>query len=208
MATMPNRTLNPDFLLTPVTACARASYAAICKDAMAYLLMAHLQCFYCGCRSAQKQDGHIRTWQCEKCQAVNHLDEVCLLSCPRKGPRLIANVPTCRKARSQTLRLWSPLRKSDTPKIPVAPSLLSSDLRTRRSFVPPASKTNLSSPRTWLIISLHLPTRDTRHLRHPTLRTKSLSNNDTLQCARIANPGFWSSCGRQAMLRKRTTWGG
>lgn len=80
MAAPASRNLNPDLLLTPIIACARASHAAICKDAMAYLLMSHLVCFYCGCRSAQKQDGKVRKWQCEKCQAVNHLDNVCLLS--------------------------------------------------------------------------------------------------------------------------------
>lgn len=125
-----------------------------------------------------------------------------------KGPRLVANVTTCRMARSQTLRLWSPRRKSDTPKTPVAPSLQSSNSPTRRSFVPPASKTSLSSPRTWPIICLHLPTRDTRPLRHPTLRIKSLSNSGTLQYASIANREFWSGCGRPAMPRRRTTWGG
>ncbi|KAI9715959.1 MAG: hypothetical protein M1812_005593 [Candelaria pacifica] len=42
---------------------------------MPSLLRRRPTCFYCGCRSAQKQDGHIRQWRCEKCEAVNYLDE-------------------------------------------------------------------------------------------------------------------------------------
>ncbi|KAL6714945.1 hypothetical protein ACLMJK_007205 [Lecanora helva] len=34
-----------------------------------------LVCFYCGCRSAHTRTSQIRRWQCEKCEAVNHLDE-------------------------------------------------------------------------------------------------------------------------------------
>lgn len=32
-------------------------------------------CFYCGKRSSQKQSGPVRQWQCESCDAINHLDE-------------------------------------------------------------------------------------------------------------------------------------
>ncbi|KAH0536085.1 hypothetical protein FGG08_007012 [Glutinoglossum americanum] len=42
---------------------------------MVPLLRKGLVCFYCGCRSKQKQDGTIRKWQCKNCDAVNHLDE-------------------------------------------------------------------------------------------------------------------------------------
>ena len=45
---------------------------------MAPLLRRRLLCFYCGCRSAQKATSDLRQWQCENCEAVNHLDEVCL----------------------------------------------------------------------------------------------------------------------------------
>ncbi|KAI9733252.1 MAG: hypothetical protein M1834_003336 [Cirrosporium novae-zelandiae] len=39
------------------------------------LLHRHLVCFYCGRRSAKKQDGKVRKWECENCEAVNYLDE-------------------------------------------------------------------------------------------------------------------------------------
>ncbi|KZF25754.1 hypothetical protein L228DRAFT_280970 [Xylona heveae TC161] len=41
---------------------------------MVALLKRHLVCFYCGSRSAQKQNGSVSCWQCEKCEAVNYLD--------------------------------------------------------------------------------------------------------------------------------------
>ncbi|KAJ9665111.1 hypothetical protein H2201_004771 [Coniosporium apollinis] len=43
---------------------------------MPTLLRRNLTCFYCGNRSSKKQDGKVRQWQCETCQAVNYLDEV------------------------------------------------------------------------------------------------------------------------------------
>ncbi|OCL01354.1 hypothetical protein AOQ84DRAFT_306862 [Glonium stellatum] len=42
---------------------------------MPALLRRNLACFYCGRRSAKKQTGQIRQWQCENCEAVNYLDE-------------------------------------------------------------------------------------------------------------------------------------
>ena len=33
-------------------------------------------CFYCGCRSAKSLPADIRRWDCQKCEAVNWLDEV------------------------------------------------------------------------------------------------------------------------------------
>ena len=33
-------------------------------------------CFYCNRRSAQDRKAGVRQWQCEQCEAVNHLDEV------------------------------------------------------------------------------------------------------------------------------------
>ena len=38
-----------------------------------------LVCFYCNRRSTQKQDGTVRQWDCESCDATNYLDEVSLL---------------------------------------------------------------------------------------------------------------------------------
>lgn len=45
---------------------------------MSQLLRRKLVCFYCNRRSAQDRKHGIRQWQCERCDAVNHLDEVCL----------------------------------------------------------------------------------------------------------------------------------
>ncbi|KAL8647462.1 MAG: hypothetical protein Q9210_005545 [Variospora velana] len=42
---------------------------------MSQLLRRKLICFYCNRRSAQNRKHGIRQWQCEKCDAVNHLDE-------------------------------------------------------------------------------------------------------------------------------------
>ncbi|KAH0548622.1 hypothetical protein GP486_007834 [Trichoglossum hirsutum] len=42
---------------------------------MVPLLRKGLVCFYCGCRSKQKQDGKVRQWLCKNCDAVNYLDE-------------------------------------------------------------------------------------------------------------------------------------
>ena len=141
-ATMAKRNLNPKVFLTPTST---TSYAAICRDAMASLLRRKLVCFYCGCRSAQKQDGRVRRWQCEKCEAVNHLDEVCLFFLSFRGPGHIANVVGPRMATSQILRPWNPLRKSDTPEVSLDPFLQSSHPRTRPSSVRRASKTSISS---------------------------------------------------------------
>lgn len=47
------------------------------KNAMSFFLPRRKPiCFYCGCRSANKRDGEVRQWECEKCEAVNYLDEV------------------------------------------------------------------------------------------------------------------------------------
>lgn len=43
---------------------------------MPRLFRPKLSCFYCGCRSAQIHSSNIRQWQCEKCDAINYLDEV------------------------------------------------------------------------------------------------------------------------------------
>lgn len=43
---------------------------------MPALLRPRLTCFYCGSRSAQRRKGQVRQWKCEKCEAVNYLDEV------------------------------------------------------------------------------------------------------------------------------------
>lgn len=43
-----------------------------------------LTCFYCNTKSSQQRTGNIRKWQCESCDAVNHLDEVCTLPCPSR----------------------------------------------------------------------------------------------------------------------------
>lgn len=40
------------------------------------LLRRHLVCFYCGRRSAKNHVTGTRKWECENCEAVNHLDEV------------------------------------------------------------------------------------------------------------------------------------
>ncbi|MCJ1398320.1 hypothetical protein MMC11_001518 [Xylographa trunciseda] len=45
---------------------------------MAPLLRRGLRCFYCGRRSSRKGTPGLQQWQCEACEAVNHLDEVCL----------------------------------------------------------------------------------------------------------------------------------
>ncbi|KAL8899100.1 MAG: hypothetical protein Q9207_006370, partial [Kuettlingeria erythrocarpa] len=42
---------------------------------MPQLLRRKLICFYCNRRSAQDRTTGIRQWQCERCEAVNHLDE-------------------------------------------------------------------------------------------------------------------------------------
>ena len=48
---------------------------------MAPLLRRRCVCFYCGSKSSQIKTPTLRQFKCEKCEAVNHLDEVCLLSC-------------------------------------------------------------------------------------------------------------------------------
>lgn len=47
--------------------------------AMAPSLRQRLVCFYCGRRSAEKAHSTLRKWKCTNCEAVNHLDEVCIL---------------------------------------------------------------------------------------------------------------------------------
>ncbi|KAF2809695.1 uncharacterized protein BDZ99DRAFT_346695, partial [Mytilinidion resinicola] len=42
---------------------------------MPRLLRRNLTCFYCGGRSPNSQTGQVRQWHCQKCDAVNHLDE-------------------------------------------------------------------------------------------------------------------------------------
>src|SRR5947208_3599249 len=44
---------------------------------MASLLQRNQKCFYCGRRSARSY-GRVQQWECEKCEAVNYLDEVCI----------------------------------------------------------------------------------------------------------------------------------
>ncbi|KAI9676778.1 MAG: hypothetical protein M1829_002873 [Trizodia sp. TS-e1964] len=42
---------------------------------MVSILNRHHVCFYCGRRSAQTKNKNVREWRCEKCDAVNYLDE-------------------------------------------------------------------------------------------------------------------------------------
>lgn len=58
-----------------------------------------LVCFYCNRRSAQDRKSGIRQWQCEQCEAVNHLDEVRLL-----GPCSVDILSLSSMARSQIHR--------------------------------------------------------------------------------------------------------
>ena len=46
---------------------------------MAPLLRRRLTCFYCGRRSTKKYTPGLQNFECENCEAVNHLDTVCLL---------------------------------------------------------------------------------------------------------------------------------
>jgi hypothetical protein len=46
------------------------------EHAMAPLLRKKLVCFYCGQASSRRRDGTVREWLCQKCDAVNYLDEV------------------------------------------------------------------------------------------------------------------------------------
>jgi hypothetical protein len=47
-----------------------------CSDSMAPSLGSRrLICFYCGRKSAIRQDGSVREWECGNCEAVNYLDE-------------------------------------------------------------------------------------------------------------------------------------
>ena len=43
---------------------------------MAPVLRRKLICFYCNCHSAQDRRRGLQQWQCENCDAVNHLDQV------------------------------------------------------------------------------------------------------------------------------------
>lgn len=58
-------------ILTKVTAKTR-----FCLGMAPSRRLKHLVCFYCNGRSAQKQDGTVRQWDCKGCDATNYLDEV------------------------------------------------------------------------------------------------------------------------------------
>lgn len=80
-------------------------------------------CFYCGCRSAQKLKTPIRQWACEKCEAVNYLDEVgnltnmiqpdthCLHDLLQNGD--IADPPT--SATATTVQYAVPIPRASSP---------------------------------------------------------------------------------------------
>lgn len=73
---------------------------------MAPLLRRRLRCFFCGYQSKQKGVVGLQQWQCETCEAVNHLDEVCLLCFRTKylaGVRLILATIEWRDHRSSSL---------------------------------------------------------------------------------------------------------
>lgn len=55
-----------------------ALHSTLLIPAMPQLLRRKLTCFYCNRRSAQDRVTGIRKWLCERCDAFNHLDEVCL----------------------------------------------------------------------------------------------------------------------------------
>ena len=54
-------------------------------NVMAPLLRRRLTCFYCGRRSTKRYTPGLQNFECETCEAVNHLDKVCLL-CSRQLP--------------------------------------------------------------------------------------------------------------------------
>ncbi|MCJ1395938.1 hypothetical protein MMC18_008824 [Xylographa bjoerkii] len=76
---------------------------------MAPLLRRGLLCFYCGRRSARKGTPGLQQWQCEACEAVNHLDENGEIT----DPPAFDDAPNVRYAR--------------TIERPVSPSFQSSD---------------------------------------------------------------------------------
>lgn len=69
-----------------------------------------LECFYCGCRSAQTYTQGLGEWQCKKCDAVNYLDKVCLLSAQSMCYRLTTRMVEWRDNRPS--RFTNPLADS------------------------------------------------------------------------------------------------
>ena len=132
--------LRPTIFLTPTPS---PSYFSICKDAMAPLLRRKLVCFYCGCRSAQKQDGRVRKWECEKCEAVNWLDEVCL-HVSVLGSEHTTNGVISRTARLRILQRSRPLQMFDTSNQSLDLPRQFSPPPMSRSSVRHASKTSIS----------------------------------------------------------------
>ncbi|KAI9806189.1 MAG: hypothetical protein M1825_006304 [Sarcosagium campestre] len=58
---------------------------------MSFILRPKLVCFYCGCRSAQVQNGKVRSWKCTECEAVNYLDEVRMTASTALAMNLVEN---------------------------------------------------------------------------------------------------------------------
>ncbi|MCJ1286994.1 hypothetical protein MMC26_006341 [Xylographa opegraphella] len=63
---------------------------------MASLLRRGLRCFYCGSRSSRKGTPGLQQWQCEACEAVNHLDENGEIA----DPPAVTDTPNIRYART------------------------------------------------------------------------------------------------------------
>lgn len=76
---------------------------------MPRLFRQKLSCFYCGSRSAQDYSSDIRKWKCEKCEALNYLDEVSLFTSPSSSPFPWQHITEWRNHRSAAPRFvfWS-----------------------------------------------------------------------------------------------------
>ena len=70
---------------------------------MAPLFSKRLGCFYCGRRSALSNRDPVRKWRCNHCEAINYLDEVCLLFVAFALIDPDTDCALYRKERSQTL---------------------------------------------------------------------------------------------------------
>ncbi len=92
---------------------ARGSSILICfPNAMAPSLRGRLVCFYCGSKSDRTRTANIRSWQCKKCEAVNHLDEVRFFAISYLLCSLVDKILS-RMARLRTL----PLHQSPLPRL-------------------------------------------------------------------------------------------
>ena len=175
------------------------------RNAMAPSLRGRLVCFYCGSKSDRTRTANIRSWQCKKCEAVNHLDEVRLLAISYLFCSLADKI-LYRMAKSRTLLLHqSPLPRLATLNQSNDQPTLSTTFRTIPSSARHAQRINTSTLNHWLPTSPLQMRPTTLNMRGHIPSFNGASRSAIPRSVKTANRGLGHASTKQLMRRKQIT---